>query len=155
MLRTIIPFRSSTCIWVSARRSDPRGSEWCFYREEKMTEILLHQKVGCYLQMFSFTQLLQNQCERTLHRVSGFCHTHHLSCQCWWKLTVHGIRQSCLCSWTVCCLEAPFDFTEKTESTGSFKLLKYVVESTIFKIHPQKSQFFLHYCWLFFCQITF
>ena len=39
MLRTIIPFRSSTCIWVSVTRSDPRGSEWCFckkkYRQKK------------------------------------------------------------------------------------------------------------------------
>lgn len=78
--------------------------------------------------------------------ISGFHHTHHLSCQRWGKLAVHGIRQGRLCSRPVRCLEAPFDFTEETECTGSFKLLKCVFRKhNIWNRKVQKHKFNIVY----------
>lgn len=60
MLRTIIPFRSSTCIWVSARRSDPRGSEWCFYREENDGNFVTSKSGLLPLNVFFYTAVAKS-----------------------------------------------------------------------------------------------
>lgn len=73
-------------------------------------------------------------------RLMSYC-THHLSCKRWGELTVHSVRQGCLCSRTVRGLEALFDFTEEAECTWPLKVLQQCCTWELFQARfPEKVQ---------------